>query len=69
MVMSLDMPKNELRISMKKKIEPGERIVMQIEFVTPPVEGLYKLIWRIMNRNGKPVFAKGRQLEVTLNLI
>ena len=61
--------KNELRISMKKKIEPGERVVMQIEFVTPPVEGLYKLIWRIMNCNGKPVFAKGRQLEVTLNLI
>lgn len=51
--------RNELRISMKKKIE----------FVTPPIEGSYRLIWRIMKEGGKPVFSEGRQLEVVLNLI
>lgn len=61
--------RNELQISMKKKIEPGERINIQIEFVTPPIEGSYRLIWRIMKKGGKPVFPEGRQLEVVLNLI
>ena len=51
--------RNELRISMKKKIE----------FVTPPIEGSYRLIWRIMKEGGKPVFPEGRQSEVVLNLI
>lgn len=60
--------KSELRIPMKKKIEPGERVNIQIEFVTPPIEGNYKLVWRIM-KNGKPVFPETRQLEVMLNLI
>ena len=61
--------RNELQISMKKKIEPGEQINIQIEFVTPPIEGSYRLIWRIMKKGGKPVFPEGRQLEVVLNLI
>ena len=61
--------RNELRISMKKKIEPGERVNLQIEFVTPPIEGSYRLIWRIMKKGGKPVFPEGRKLEVVLNLI
>lgn len=61
--------KNELRIPMKKKVEPGERINIQIEFVTPPIEGSYRLIWRIMKKGGRPVFPEGRQLEVVLNLI
>lgn len=61
--------RNELRISMKKKIEPGERVNLQIEFVTPPIEGSYRLIWRIMKKGGKPVFPEGKQLEVVLNLI
>ena len=61
--------KNELRIPMKKKVEPGERISIQIEFVTPPIEGSYRLIWRIMKKGGRPVFPEGRQLEVVLNLI
>lgn len=61
--------RNELRIPMKKKIEPGERVNLQIEFVTPPIEGTYKLIWRIMKKGGKPAFPEGRQLEVMLNLV
>ena len=61
--------RNELRIPMKKKVEPGERVSIQIEFVTPPIEGSYRLIWRIMKKGGKPVFPEGRQLEVMLNLI
>ena len=61
--------RNELQISMKKKVEPGEQINIQIEFVTPPIEGSYRLIWRIMKKGGKPVFPEGRQLEVVLNLI
>lgn len=61
--------KNELRIPMKKKIEPKERVSIQIEFVTPPIEGSYKLLWRIMKKCGKPAFPEERQLEVILNLI
>lgn len=61
--------RNELQISMKKKVEPGEQINIQIEFVTTPIEGSYRLIWRIMKKGGKPVFPEGRQLEVVLNLI
>ena len=61
--------KNELRIPMKKKIEPGERVSIQIEFVTPPIEGSYKLLWRIMEKGGRPAFREGRQLEIVLNLI
>ncbi|MBS6679165.1 MAG: hypothetical protein KH330_15755 [Clostridiales bacterium] len=61
--------KNELRIPMKKKIEPGERVSIQIEFVTPPIEGSYKLLWRIMEKEGRPAFQERRQMEVMLNLI
>lgn len=61
--------RNELRIPMKKKVKPGEQVSIQIEFVTPPIEGSYRLIWRIMKKGGKPVFPEGRQLEVMLNLI
>lgn len=61
--------KNELRIPMKKKIKPGERFSIRIEFVTPPIEGSYRLLWRIMKKGGKPVFHETRHLEVILNLI
>ncbi|HJD39878.1 MAG TPA: hypothetical protein H9913_07595 [Candidatus Blautia stercoripullorum] len=61
--------KNELRIPMKKKVEPGECVGIQIEFVTPPIEGNYKLLWRIMKKGGKPAFQEGRQLEIILNLV
>ena len=54
---------------MKKKIEPGERVSIQIEFVTPPIEGSYKLLWRIMEKEGRPAFQERRQMEVMLNLI
>ena len=53
----------------KKKIEPGERVSIQIEFVTPPIEGSYKLLWRIMEKEGRPAFQERRQMEVMLNLI
>ncbi len=61
--------RNELRISMKKKVEPGERVNLRIEFVTPPIEGSYRLIWRIMKKEGKPAFPEERRLEVILNLV
>lgn len=61
--------RNELRISMKKKVEPGERVNLRIEFVTPPIEGSYRLIWRIMKKEGKPAFPEERRLEVMLNLV
>lgn len=61
--------RNELRIPMKKRIRPGERISIKTEFVTPPIEGSYRLIWRIMKKGGKPAFGNERQLEVVLNLI
>lgn len=61
--------RNELRIPMKKRIRPGERISIRTEFVTPPIEGSYRLVWRIMKKDGKPAFQEGRRLEVILNLI
>ena len=54
---------------MKKKVEPGERVNLRIEFVTPPIEGSYRLIWRIMKKEGKPAFPEERRLEVMLNLV
>lgn len=60
--------KKELRIPMKKRIEPGEYVSIHIEFVTPPIEGSYKLVWRIMEK-GRSVFPESRQLEVLLNLV
>lgn len=61
--------RKELRIPMKKKVQPGERVSIQIEFATPPIEGCYRLLWKIMKKGGKPAFGKGRYLEVMLNLI
>lgn len=61
--------RKELQIPMKKKIRPGERIGIQIEFVTPPIEGCYRLLWRIMKNGEQSAFGKERYLEVTLNLI
>ncbi len=61
--------KSELRIMLKERIMPGEKITVKVEFVTPPVEGVYRLIWRFMKKDGIPAFPKGRQLEVLLNLI
>lgn len=60
--------KSELRIPMKKKVEPGECVAIHIEFVAPPIEGSYTLLWRIMKK-GKPVFSETRCLEIMLNLI
>lgn len=61
--------RNELRIPMKKRVRPGEHVSMKIEFVTPPIEGNYRMLWRIMKKDGTPAFPEGRQLEVMLNLV
>lgn len=61
--------KKELNISLKEIVCPGEKVSILTEFVTPPVEGTYRLIWRIVGKDGKPVFAGERQLEILLNLI
>lgn len=60
---------NELRIPLKKRVEPGEQLTVKIEFVTPPVEGAYRFIWKIMKSDGSSAFPEERQLEVLLNLI
>lgn len=61
--------KSELRIMLKECVMPGEKITVKIELITPPVEGVCRLIWRFMKKDGTPAFPKGRQLEVLLNLI
>lgn len=60
---------NELRIPMGKIVKPGESISLQIDFVTPPVEGVFSLIWKIMRPDGVCAFSEERQLEVLLHLI
>ena len=44
-------------------------IVRQHEFATPPIEGIYSMVWQIMKKDGTPAFPKNRKLEVLLNLI
>lgn len=61
--------KKELSISLKENVRPGEKISIFVEFVTPPVEGMYRMIWKIVGKDGRPVFASERQLEILLNLI
>lgn len=61
--------KNELRVPLKKRVEPGECIAVNVEFVTPPVEGIYHFIWKIMKKDGTNAFGEERQLEILLNLI
>lgn len=61
--------KSELQIPIKKIVKPGECVYVKIEFVTPPVEGVYRLVWRIMKKDGTSAFAEGRQLEILLNLV
>jgi len=48
---------------------PGEKISVKVEFATPPIEGIYTMVWQIMKKDGTPAFAKNRRLEVLLNLI
>lgn len=61
--------KSELRVPLKERIVPGEKISIKVEFVSPPVEGVYCMIWKIMKKDGKPAFPKERQLKILLNLI
>ncbi len=61
--------KSELRIPLKERVAPGEKISIKIEFVTPPIECNCQLIWKIMKKDGTPAFPEGRQLEVFFNLI
>ena len=53
----------------KKRVMPGERISVKVEFATPPIEGIYSMVWQIMKKDGTPAFPKNRKLEVLLNLI
>lgn len=61
--------KKELCVSLKERILPGEKISVKVEFATPPIEGVYTIVWQIMNKDGTPAFEKNRRLEVLLNLI
>ena len=42
---------------------------VKVEFATPPIEGIYFMVWQIMKKDGTPAFPKNRKLEVLLNLI
>lgn len=61
--------KRELCVPFKKRVMPGERISVKVEFATPPIEGIYSMVWQIMKKDGTPAFPKNRKLEVLLNLI
>ena len=61
--------KRELCVPFKKRVMPGERISVKVEFSTPPIEGIYSMVWQIMKKDGTPAFPKNRKLEVLLNLI
>lgn len=61
--------KSELRVPLKERVVPGEKTSIKVEFATPPIEGVYCMIWRIMKKDGTPAFSKERKLEVLLNLI
>lgn len=61
--------KKELCIPFKTRVMPGEKISVKIEFATPPVEGVYSMVWQIMRKDGTPAFPKSRRMEVLLNLI
>lgn len=61
--------KRELCVPFKKRVMPGEKISVKVEFATPPIEGVYSMVWQIMKKDGTPAFPKNRRLEVLLNLI
>lgn len=61
--------KKELCVPLKAHVMPGEKISVKVEFATPPIEGIYTMVWQIMKKDGTPAFAKNRRLEVLLNLI
>ena len=61
--------KRELCVPFKKRVMPGEKISVKVEFATPPIEGVYSMVWQIMKKDGTPAFSKNRRLEVLLNLI
>ena len=61
--------KRELCVPFKERVMPGEKISVKVEFATPPIEGVYSMVWQIMKKDGTPAFSKNRRLEVLLNLI
>lgn len=66
---ALGYTKKELRIYLKQKVKPGEKVTIQVELIAPPVEGVCCLIWKLMGENGKTAFSAGRQLEVLLYIV
>ena len=66
---SFSYTKRELCVPFKKRVMPGEKISVKVEFATPPIEGVYSMVWQIMKKDGTPAFSKNRRLEVLLNLI
>lgn len=44
------------RSFLKQKVKPGEKLTIQIEFVTPPVEGVCCLIWKRMKKTKTGIF-------------
>lgn len=54
----------ELMIPIKREIGPGEIANIIVEFVTPPDEGHYCLIWKMKNRQGKYVFPDKKGVSI-----
>ena len=61
--------RKELCVPLKAHVMPGEKISVKVEFATPPIEGIYTMVWQIMKKDGTPAFEKNRRLEVLLNLM
>ena len=36
----------------KKRVMPGERISVKVEFATPPIEGIYFMVWTNYEKDG-----------------
>lgn len=61
--------KSELCVPFKERVMPDEKIFVNVEFATPPIEGIYSMAWQIVKKDGTPAFQKNRRLEILLNLI
>ena len=49
---------------------PGERISVKVEFATPPIEGIYFMVWQIMKKDGTPAFPKNmKRCRITIRQV
>lgn len=53
--------KKELCVPLKAHVMPGEKISVKVEFATPPIEGIYTMVWQIMKKDGTPAVCKKQE--------